>query len=268
MQQLKRGQYFGNTHHEVHLDGFTVTDTEYTHDYVDWHCHENPYFTFLLQGAIVEENKKEAYCLSQGSLIFHNWQDVHRNIKPPIFTRGAHLEIQSSWAETYGLNLYQVEGSIPVHNPYIKNLLYHVLLESRISDAYRQTSVALLVMDILAQLKKDLSRETAKRPSWHKKLEALIHEEYDRPLTLGYVSGELDIHPVHLSRTFHKYYGTTFGNYCREIRLNRAVASILNDPHSLSDIAYRHHFSDQSHMIASFRKKFNLTPKQFEQVMG
>ncbi|MEX0274631.1 MAG: AraC family transcriptional regulator, partial [Flavobacteriaceae bacterium] len=75
MKRLREGQYFGNSNFKVSFDGISITDTEYTHDYVDWHGHENPYFTFLLQGKLIEENKKETYCLSQGSLLFHNWQD-------------------------------------------------------------------------------------------------------------------------------------------------------------------------------------------------
>jgi hypothetical protein len=53
--------FFGQTHKTLHFDGLTITDTEYTHPFVDWHYHENPYFTFLLQGNMTEEIRKKFY---------------------------------------------------------------------------------------------------------------------------------------------------------------------------------------------------------------
>ena len=52
LKQLREGQYFGVINHQSSFNGINITDTEYTHEYVDWHCHENPYFTFLLQGKL------------------------------------------------------------------------------------------------------------------------------------------------------------------------------------------------------------------------
>jgi AraC family transcriptional regulator len=58
MQHLQTGQFFEQTNTTIHLDGITLTDTEYTLDKVDWHYHENAYFTFILQGNVIEGNKK------------------------------------------------------------------------------------------------------------------------------------------------------------------------------------------------------------------
>jgi hypothetical protein len=48
MKQLSTGQFYGQTNETFHLNGITLTDTEYTHSKVDWHYHQNPYFTFIL----------------------------------------------------------------------------------------------------------------------------------------------------------------------------------------------------------------------------
>ena len=58
MKHLKTGQFYGITNETIHLAGVTLTDTEYTHEKVDWHYHENAYFTFLLEGAVLEGNKR------------------------------------------------------------------------------------------------------------------------------------------------------------------------------------------------------------------
>ena len=244
---LKEGQYFGELNHKLNFNGITITDTEYTHDYVDWHAHENPYFTFLLQGKLIEENKKETYTLSQGSLLFHNWQDFHRNIKPPEFTRGAHIEINRSWTCNLNFDLSKTEGSIKVENSYCKNLVFKILLESKQPDNFNQTSIDLLLLQLLSSINKSNEKTDKKKPHWFKKLEELIYENSEERITLEQISKELNLHPVYLSRTFHKFYGQTFGQYCREIRLNKALNCILAKKHKLTDIAYLSKYYEQSH---------------------
>jgi AraC family transcriptional regulator len=100
MDNLKTGQFFGTTNETIHLTGITLTDTEYTHDKVDWHYHENSYFTFILNGKLVEGNKKETHTCESGGLIFHNWQEPHYNIKPKGYTRGFHIELKTQWSLT------------------------------------------------------------------------------------------------------------------------------------------------------------------------
>lgn len=112
MDSLHAGQFFGLTNTNIQLGGLTLTDTEYTHPYVDWHYHENAYFTFILCGEVVEGNQKEIYHCSAGSLLFHQWQEPHYNIKPNGFTRGFHVELRPDWFETHGLNKNSLQGSI------------------------------------------------------------------------------------------------------------------------------------------------------------
>ena len=266
--QLKEGQYFGKPNHKISFNGITITDTDYTHDYVDWHCHENPYFTFLLQGKLIEENKNESYYLSGGNLLFHNWQDFHRNMRPSEFTRGAHIEVNRVWATQFDIDLRTIEGSIKVKNPETKNLIFKIFLESKQCDNYNQTSIELLLMEALSSIEQDHKRRRSHQPNWLKKLEEIIYENQDNKITTEQVSSELEIHPVHLSRTFHKYFGITFGQYCREIRLNKAVSFILSKKHKLTDIAYLCNFYDQSHMNAALRKNLGTTPKKIAKIIG
>ncbi|QKX06166.1 helix-turn-helix transcriptional regulator [Aquimarina sp. TRL1] len=268
IKQLKEGQYFGELNHKLSFNGITVTDTEYTHDYVDWHSHENPYFTFLLQGKLIEENKKEKYTLSQGALLFHNWQDFHRNIKPPEFTRGAHIEINRNWAKKLNFDITNIEGSIKVQDSYSKNLVFKILLESKQSDNFNQASIELLLLQLLSRIKESNEKTDRKKPHWFKKLEELIYENSEERITLEQISNELKLHPVYLSRTFHKFYGKTFGQYCREIRLNKTLNAILTKKHTLTDIAYLMNYYDQSHMILEFKKHLKYTPKEVIKILG
>jgi len=102
MNYLKTGVFYGNTINTLALEGITITDTEYTHSRVDWHYHENTYFTFLLEGKLIEINKKETYLCSPGTLLYHNCQEPHYNIKPEGYSKGFHVEINNSWLSGTG----------------------------------------------------------------------------------------------------------------------------------------------------------------------
>lgn len=114
MNSLRNGEYFGETNQIINFEGLTITDTEYTHPYVDWHYHENVYFTFLLQGSMTEGNKREIYGCSAGTLLYHHWEDPHYNIKSDVFTRGFHIEITQNWFERFDIQKNKVEGSFNI----------------------------------------------------------------------------------------------------------------------------------------------------------
>src|SRR3954469_11030740 len=120
MKESRKGEFYGQTNTTINLDGITLTDTVYTHDKVDWHYHENAYFTFILQGNVIEGNKNEIYNCSAGSLLFHNWQEPHYNIKPEGFTRGFHIELEKSWFTDLDFSTTGLQGSINIADPDVK----------------------------------------------------------------------------------------------------------------------------------------------------
>src|SRR5687768_12078276 len=91
---LRTGHFFGETNRTIHLNGITLTDTdtENPQEHIDWHYHENPYFTFILWGILIESNERESYQCSAGSLLFHGSQEPHYNVKPEGSTRCFHIE--------------------------------------------------------------------------------------------------------------------------------------------------------------------------------
>ncbi|MEI9809919.1 MAG: hypothetical protein WDO16_19755 [Bacteroidota bacterium] len=120
MKHSRKGEFYGQTNKTIYLDGITLTDTVYTHDKVDWHYHEHAYFTFILQGNMIEGNKKETYHCFPGSLLFHNSQEPHYNIKPGEFTRGFHIEIEKEWLDNLDFNIDFLQGSTNLSNPDLK----------------------------------------------------------------------------------------------------------------------------------------------------
>ena len=266
MKRSKTGQFYGITNETVRLEGLTLTDTEYSQDRVDWHFHENDYFTFILEGGMTEANKKEHYECSVGVLLYHNWQDAHYNIASGRFTRGFHVELAPAWYDAYDINNELTQGSINISNPHIKTLMYNIFKEAKLAGQTGQTGIDALLIGIFSTLGKIGSDKTDKKPKWVGAIREILNDPNGN-LTLTHLAREINVHPVHLSREFPKHFNTTLGEYIRIKKVQRAL-TLLPDPSlTLTDIAFQCDFADQSHFIRSFKEYYALTPLGYRRLL-
>lgn len=267
MQHSRKGEFYGQTNNTLHLDGITLTDTEYTLDKVDWHYHENAYFTFILQGNVTEGNRKEIYECPAGTLLFHNWQDPHYNIKPEGFTRGFHAEIEKGWFDHLDFDASQSQGSLNIANPSLKLLMYQIFRETKIGDTEMGLSIQTLLLQTLSQLFYEDGRSMAKKPLWATAIRDLLHDCFADRLTLDDLSHQLGIHPVHLSRDFPKYFRCSLGDYIRRLRVAKALSLMANPKTDLTEIAFACGFADQSHFTRCFRERIGVTPSAYRKII-
>jgi AraC-like DNA-binding protein len=251
---LTTGQFYGQTNELIEVEGLTLTDTEYTHDWVDWHFHQNAYFTFVLEGCVLEGNKKEEYHCSAGSLLFHNWQEAHYNRKPPGFTRGFHIELDPKWLASLDLDLTQVQGSLNVADPQLKVLFYRLFNESKVADATRPLAIQSLLIDVVSRLIRDKQASDQSRPAWVSQLRDVLQDTPTENWTLLALAQTVGIHPVHLSRSFTHYFNCSLSHYIRSVKVQRSLALMPQKHRSLTDIALECGFADQSHFIRCFRE--------------
>jgi len=267
MKQLAPGNFFGQINQTKKLGGIISTDTGYTHDYVDWHYHENAYFTFILEGKIIEQSKNQTYQCTAGSLLFHNWQEAHCNIKPKGFTRGFHIELNNKWLTDFDIDISKLGGSINICNPGIKILLHQIFKETKVMDNVSAVSIQQLLLQVFYQLLYDDKNFTNKNPLWVNKLKEILHDDLVQTLSLDHLAGLLNIHPVHLSRDFIKYFNCNLGEYIRRIRIERSLSLLPNRELSLTDIAFTCGFFDQSHFLRWFKQFNGITPSAYRKII-
>lgn len=265
MKNLRNGEFFGQTNETLHFGGVTITDTEYTHPFVDWHYHENPYFTFLLQGNMTEGNKKEVYDCTAGTLLYHHWQDSHYNTKPDVFTRGFHIEISEDWFEKFQLLKDKTEGSFNIKNPTVKLLMYRIFNETKSIDSSFEISVDQTLLNIFHEIAGSKNNKE-KNPHWVKQIDEILHEAFKEKLNLSDLAKIVNIHPIHLSRDFPKYFHCTLGEYLRKLKVENSL-KILNEFDSLSEVALECGFSDQSHFIRCFKENIGITPLKYRNIL-
>jgi AraC family transcriptional regulator len=261
MQQLGNGKFFGRTNELFQLECCTITNTEYTIEKVDWHYHENAYFTFILEGKLLEYSKKDVYHCTTGSLLFHNWQDPHYNIKPPGYTRGFQLELKNNWFQENDISSLMPEGSSYIAHPDTKILFHHIFRETKLMSADSELSIQQLLLQMFSGMPG--ASPVHRNPGWVSKLRDLLHDQYADKLSLKQLASATGIHPVHLCRDFSKYFHCSLGDYTRKLRIERALNLMRQPGRSLTDIALECGFADQSHFLRSFKMINHIKPSKF-----
>lgn len=67
----------------------------------------------------------------------------------------------------------------------------------------------------------------------------------------------------YFAKTFHRLYGQSCKEYIESVRLGKAENLLLFTSHDLNYISNETGFSDCSHFIRVFKRKYHMTPKQY-----
>jgi AraC family transcriptional regulator len=263
MEVSSKGKYYGKRNSEASFNGILLSKYEYHTDITPWHYHENPYFMFVLHGNMMDCNTKAETLLPPGSLMFNNWQEAHFGSKYSERAGGFHLELERNWFENNGIELSLLEGSQLIENPHIHLLFAKLYHEFVLSDEYSEVSVELLLLQVSETLGGAKEANHKNIPNWVSRLKELLH--YDQAnLKLKYLSDQLNIHPVHISRAVPKYFSTSLGEYIRLLKIKKTIPLLLDSNYSLTQIAYQSGFSDQSHFNRVFKSYFKINPSQYK----
>lgn len=268
MNYLQTGQFRGETYQTIAFDGVTATETEYNYRFIDWHYHENPYFSLTTLGACLDSNKRETLECSTDSLLFHNCQEPHYNTKTDTLTRGFQVELSQDWCRKFEVDLESLPKSAIVQNPNIKLSFYNIYKESKLADNTSNLTIDALLLQMFETMRGVESNLFSTKPHWVKKIDEILNDNFDQPLTLQELSDELDVHWVHLSRDFPRYFRCNFSEYVRKIRVEKSLNLLRNQQLSLTEIALMCGFADQSHFIRCFKNFHGLTPKKFRQIIA
>src|SRR5207244_10424747 len=125
--------------------------------------------------------------------------------------------------------------------------------EFRLRDDVSRLAIESIALGMLAEASRRVARaEERPTPDWLQTARALVEEHFAEPLPLAAVAARVGVHPVHLARTFQRFYRTTFAGYVRHVRIEFARRELAISSSSLSDIAAAAGFCDHSHFSRLF----------------
>jgi AraC family transcriptional regulator len=269
MKHLKSGQHFGASRSSVRLQDCILTEAGYTpHIEVPWHYHENAYFFYHLRGRLDEVNRKKSITCTAGTLLFHHWQDAHYDKN---FSKDAaffHIEVGNKWFLRHQLKPDILEGSLSLTDPQLKPIFQRIHREIAINDGTTQISVDGLLLQSIAMITRTKENGSPRIPAWVSIVRDAIHDTLPEKITLEMLATLTGLHPVHLSKEFPKYFQAGFGQYIRNLRIQKAIELLSDKNMTLSEIACACGFSDQSHFIKIFKSSIGTNPLKYRKELG
>lgn len=100
-------------------------------------------------------------------------------------------------------------------------------------------------------------------PTWLIKLKTEMGRKENFVLGISKMYELNEKTPEHLSRTFKKYYNESPTQYITNLRLNYAANLLSNSDEEITTIAMDCGFENLSHFYHLFKKKFDISPKEF-----
>lgn len=85
-------------------------------------------------------------------------------------------------------------------------------------------------------------------------------------ITINQIAAEVGVHPLHLARTFRRFYNCSPGEYLRKSRIEFASNLLIYSNKTLVEIALFSGFSDQSQFSRSFKQHTGITPADFRRI--
>lgn len=260
---LQTGQYSGAVVSLKNIDGLIAGTTVYEKDSFnrEFHYHENPHLTFILQGGNIENRKGTSRELQVGEVVFYHSGEWHQTLPAAEVSKNINLEIEESFLKAFTISENALNTAV-IDNPDSKFLLLRMHRELLTNDDLTATSIQMLLLSVIDHS----SRYINHKPDWIIRLSELLRDQWNQSHSLTDLSLLLQVHPVTISRYFSKYFGCTLGEYVRKIKIEKSIPLIKNGKYSLTEIALECGFFDQSHFTRNFKALTGLLPKEFQRL--
>lgn len=109
---------------------------------------------------------------------------------------------------------------------------------------------------------KTFAKHTAKHQQLVECVKATLHEDLSANISLKDLAQLHHTSPYHLSRVFKMFNGEGINQYRQRLRLHHLSLELQHTSKDLIDLAFDFGFSSHSHMSASFKSTFGVTPSE------
>lgn len=228
-----------------------------------WHYHEKTYFTYIQKGGNMEHRKNSSFECLAGMLFIYNSDYLHYNDKGREGSKNFNIEIEDSWFRKYEIDRTNLVGSQRLDDPHIKSAFLKIIGEVSRNDAHSSMGIEGYLLQIFSGILRSRCSQTQDEPSWVKQVRDYLVSAYLPDVSLNSLSLIANLHPVTLSKEFPVYFGTGFSDYIRNLKCDNVLHLLSKRSLSLQKIAQVTGFCDASHLVSTFKKKFNQTPAEY-----
>ncbi len=262
IRTLKKGQFLGSTRRIHQYPGVILSEIFYDGGQkAPRHRHELSYFALLLEGGYTERSGRRLNAYSPFTVAYHPQGETHWGAVDPCGSRCFHIEIEKPLLERLRECSPLPGPTADLHGGALVWLASRIHREHQSHDTLSPLVIEGLILELLAATAR-LS-EQSRPPSWLRRVEEILHEEFHLPLTVADVARRAGIHPVHLSRVARQHWNQTLGERLRELRIRHSCGILAQSDCPLAEIALQVGFADQSQFTKAFKKVVGSTPGIF-----
>ena len=252
----------------------------------DWHLHNEFEIFCLLQGKKFFYVNDSAFELSAGDIIFLNKRVPHKTITP-VGSRGILLQFKADLNDndadfdkylTYFIdkdknNVVLFPKDSPI-NLQLKQSILKIDAENISKQRAYDIFIKAYVYEVLACLYRNeiiaVPNDFSGTNGPAKLIPVLdyINNHYAEQITLGEMSGLLNIDKAHLCRIFKSAIKTSPMNYVNFVRIYHAEVLLRTTEKNISEISYETGFCSVSYFIEIFRKFNFCTPAKYRKILA
>jgi len=96
-----------------------------------------------------------------------------------------------------------------------------------------------------------------------RKAKTVLLDEMTEPPTIKKLSELVEMSEYQLKLGFKNIYGNTIYGYLNDYKMNMAKKWLDSGQYKVQDAAFELGYTNPSHFIAAFKKKFGITPKKY-----
>jgi len=146
------------------------------------------------------------------------------------------------------------------------HLSRRLLFEFSEGDHASPLAVECLVLELLIQMNRARKLPGCNLSPALLRARDFLHTHESGPLRLDSMARQVGMHPVHLSRAFHRAFNCTMSEYFRNIKIQRARTFLADSELPLSEISQLCGYHDQSHFSRSFKRAVGVTPLEYRRL--
>jgi AraC family transcriptional regulator len=260
----------GSTIRRRDISGFSLTEAVYAAGVLlPRHCHANSYLTLVLSGKYTERHTHREFEWTEGALHLLPLGQRHEN-EFTTSVRMLRVKIEPAAIERLGDEHARcLSEPREITGPLSSWLANRMIREFMSRDDIAPLAMEGVLLEMLAESARS-SDEThgSSAPNWLRRVRDSLEDSYLQARGLTELAAIASVHPVHLSREFHKHYHMTIGEFIRKRRIEYASELLSHSELSMTEIASTCGFSDQSHFCALFKKHSGMTPAKFRDLSG
>ncbi len=257
---LSSGQYFGTITSLHKTGGIQLCETRYdAREVIPKHFHELPFFCYVLQGTFSEIGRNRTLNCKPGTVIFHPPGDLHSDRVHDNPSRCFNIEFFQGISEMSDAQPWNSCGIKP------SLIAMRIFQEFKFPDNLSSLAIEGLSMELMAAGLREFRIASKEIPRWLKDTKAHLQDCFVENFSFKQLALGAGVHPVHLARSFRKFYGTTVAEYVRSLRVEHAC-NLLHGHNSIAEIALASGFCDQSHFTKIFKRFTGMTPTQFRRL--